>query len=661
MKHSEKEMLFNLYRENPELLQSSGISLHENSVILANQEARVECEESGTKCENKPSVAANMRLRAEIDDLPAPYNDWISIIEKLGYAVNKQGDLCSVNNKDSETEILVPLANFLAKPVNQIRYDNGEKQEMMFEIEGLLSIGKTLPRIRVSSKQFNGMSWVTEEWGLRAAVAPGQNKKDQIRYIIQLLGNDIPDEIIYTHTGWRKTQGQWVYLHAGGAIGAENVSVELEDKLQRYWMPQLVANRQQAMKQSLNLLDLAKPEITYPLWATVFLAPLCEPLRKAGYEPAFVTWLHGMTGARKSTITALFMSHFGQFVEKSPPASFKDTVTSVELIAFHVKDSIVWIDDFHPSSNRVEAQKMDGVAQFIMRAYGDRIGRGRRKADLSSRGDHPPRGLCIATGEDTPTGHSTNARFFPVKISVGDIHLEKLTVAQDPECKKLLGAAMVGYIDWLRSQMDELPIELHKMFLNCRDACRKEGLHGRLTDSVAWLSIGLALGVSYANDIGVLTDEEAKQLKQTGWKVFLTIAIGQNERLKYERPAVRFLQIIKELLMTEMVHVKRLDATPPLFPNETGQQIGWIDNKFLYLYPRVAYNVVSTFLAKEGEQIPLSEQKLWENMEHDKMILVKKTSKQGGREFTERTHNKKVNNKSERLLHVHLSALLQEE
>ena len=39
---------------------------------------------------------------------------------------------------------------------------------------------------------------------------------------------------VYTHTGWRKIGGQWTYLHQGGAVGTEGVSVDLESSLANY-------------------------------------------------------------------------------------------------------------------------------------------------------------------------------------------------------------------------------------------------------------------------------------------------------------------------------------------------------------------------------------------------------------------------------------------
>ena len=131
---------------------------------------------------------------------------------------------------------------------------------------------------------------------------------------------------------------------------------------------------------SFQLLKLAPYHITIPLLSLVYLSVLVEAFRRVNIEPNFVVWLHGTTGSRKTTIGQLFLSHFGQFSSKTPPASFKDTANNIERKAFSTKDTLLLIDDYHPEASRYEATKMATNAQRVLRMYGDRIGRGRLKA-----------------------------------------------------------------------------------------------------------------------------------------------------------------------------------------------------------------------------------------------------------------------------------------
>src|SRR5690606_40074516 len=91
------------------------------------------------------------------------------------------------------------------------------------------------PQVTVPAERFNSMGWVTESWGNRAVVYAGQGAKDHMRAAIQLLSGDVPRRTVFEHLGWRKIDRRWLYLHAGGAIGAEGamdtIAVEPEEAL----------------------------------------------------------------------------------------------------------------------------------------------------------------------------------------------------------------------------------------------------------------------------------------------------------------------------------------------------------------------------------------------------------------------------------------------
>ena len=73
----------------------------------------------------------------------------------------------------------------------------------------------------------------------------------------------------------------------------------------------------------------------------MFLAPL------ASLVPLFFTiWLFGTTGSLKSTLVALVLSHFGEFAFNTPPAAWTATQNALEKLAFVLKDTPLWIDDF---------------------------------------------------------------------------------------------------------------------------------------------------------------------------------------------------------------------------------------------------------------------------------------------------------------------------
>ena len=126
--------------------------------------------------------------------------------------------------------IKLPLANFTARITAEIRRDDGVDSTREFEIEARL--GGQTHRLVVAAAQFASLKWVTEQLGARAVMAAGMGIKDQVREAIQLLSStQIVERTIYGHSGWRKLEGSWAYLHGGGALGASLAVAGVETSL----------------------------------------------------------------------------------------------------------------------------------------------------------------------------------------------------------------------------------------------------------------------------------------------------------------------------------------------------------------------------------------------------------------------------------------------
>jgi len=120
------------------------------------------------------------------------------------------------------------------------------------------------------------MGWVLRRLGPQAIVFPGQQQ--HLRAAIQRLSDEIQQERIFAHLGWRKHAGQWVYLHARGAMGANRplggLQVQLPTALQHYHLhpPSSAAELRSAVRTSLQVLSAAPDRISLPLLAGVYRA-----------------------------------------------------------------------------------------------------------------------------------------------------------------------------------------------------------------------------------------------------------------------------------------------------------------------------------------------------------------------------------------------------
>jgi len=555
------------------------------------------------------------RLLPPSDTAYAPYVKGLENI--LDYDVDEHGNLCGYDRKGNHFTI----ANFVARPVLEVVRDDGAGEDRTFRIEGILSGGRPLSPVDISAVDFTSMNWVLNAWGISAAIRAGQGKKDQLRDAVQSMGLDVERLTIYTHLGFRKLpDGRWVYLHSGGCLGAEGVTVETEKAIERYRLLDKVNDPVAAAKASLKLLDLAPHRIMIPLLALVYLSPLTEAFRQCGLEPNFVVWLYGGTGTRKTSLALALLSHFGNFATKTPPASFKDTANAIEKRAFATKDTLLLIDDYHPESSKYESEKMAQVAQRILRMYGDRVARGRLKSTLEFQRSFTPRGMALVTGEDLPQGQSSVARFAGVEMLQGDVNLELLTWAQ--QNAGLLSEAMSEYIRWLLPQMDQLPEELAEDFRSGRGMFQNGENHGRLGEAAAWLYIGFSAMLTYMLDVGVLDEEEANQLSDEAEAALKDLVNRQGGLVNEEKPPEIFLRSLKELLTTGKVRVEplRLSTQDELYL--TGNKIGWEDETFYYLLPEATYNAVSRSLSARGQRLPVLERTLWRQLDEAGAIYI---------------------------------------
>jgi len=511
-----------------------------------------------------------------------------------------------------------PLCNFTARIVEDVARDDGQDVSRQLVITGQLSTGHKLPQCRVSSTTFPGMAWVMDHWGVKAVVNAGQATKDKLREAIQLASHDAPSRTVYTHTGWREIDGKRIYLTAGGALGIPNVEVELDGPLARYVLPVDLedANPRKAMTTSLRLLAVAPWSVTFSLWGAMYLAPLSEIL-----YPNFVLWLYGQSGSLKSTLAALFLSHYGDFTYKTLPEGWISSDNILEKQTFLVKDAPLIIDDFAPQNSGIDAQGLERKAARIVRAVGNQSGRNRMNADTSTRMGYRPRGLDISTGEQLPSGESIMARTFPVEVKREIVDLDRLTKAQNEQ--GLLPQGMAGYILWLSEQWETLKGELPQRHRDLRDELRGKSAHLRTPEMFASILLGNQMGLTYAQIVGALTPDKAAAYFERAKETLRALAEMQAEHVRDERPSTRYLSIIRELIAQGKVNLMPLDGEAV---EGKGDLLGWCDADFVYLPSDAAYHAVAKFCRDEGGTFPLKPKSLHRMLESEG-ILVPGTQK----------------------------------
>ncbi len=246
----------------------------------------------------------------------------------------------------------IPLCNFVARIAEERVRDDGAETFTYFLVDGRTAGGVELPAVEVAASEFADMGWVADRWGAVAIIEAGRGVKDHLRAAIQWqsLGR-AARRTLYAHLGWRQFGPDWLYLHAGGAIGAEGASSLVEtappEPLARFVLPAPPGNDElrAAVRASLGLLDgLAPDRIAFPL----AVAPYRAVLGDADFSVHFV----GATGLFKTEFAALGQQHHGPELDaRHLPGSWSSTGNSLEAMCFAAKDALIVVDDFAPGGS----------------------------------------------------------------------------------------------------------------------------------------------------------------------------------------------------------------------------------------------------------------------------------------------------------------------
>ncbi len=542
-------------------------------------------------------------VQPELFDIPIGLQARYRVINSAFYAVE--------HDRDGAAKYRL-LANWHASVTHEVARDDGQEIVRKMKITGHLASGAGLPVCEVDAASFSSMNWVLQYWGTRAIIAAGQSTKDKLREAIQWASQDAMVSTVYTHTGWRVIDGQRVYLTTSGALGKGDIQVDLDGNLKRYALPTSLdgINLKEATQASLRFLQVAPLGVTFPLWSSMFLAPLAE------ITPFdFLLWVFGETGSMKSTLCALALCHYGDFDHKHLPDGWGSTDNILEKQMFIAKDAPLIIDDFAPQASGVDAQNLDRKAARLIRAVGNHSPRNRMNADTSTRSGFMARGLVISTGEQLPAGQSIIARILPIEVLPKTVNIELLTQAQTTDAR-LYPYALAGYLQWLIQNWDELKTEYTQKHHEMRDSLRGT-FHLRTPEMFAHLLMGVRLGLTYAMKEGAISEPEAEALLEQAKAEMMKLAQDQGDHVQDELPAIKFINAIKALIAKGEFYIEGVSQLRA----DTAKWLGWADKDFYYLQSEITYNAVSEFLRNEGSILGLRKKALNAQLVSKKFIM----------------------------------------
>jgi hypothetical protein len=560
-----------------------------------------------------------------------------------------------VHTRDGGEDEL-PLSNFAARVIEDIFKDNGAAVSRFLRIQGRLN-GAILPVITVPEAQFETMKWPRREWGVKAQVIQSKSNADHISNSIIFSSGRVPERTIYTHTGWRDIGGVMVYLSAGGAIGMPGIEVELPARLARYRLPQPDGDPRGAITKSLDMVLVAEPTVTLPAWILPYLSVL-----NCFEDMSFTAMFTGRSGAMKSVLTALALSHFGKFTHKTLPVNWMGTRTELEKLSFLAKDTLFAIDDYAPPADSRDARELNKTVEYMLRAFGNRQGKVRANADMTSQETFYPRGLLVTSGEQLPPpGVSRSARILPIPVKIedfaddGEQNYYMLTTAQKDAA--LYPMAMAHYIKWIQDNWTRVGADFHNTYDKYQQLAPKKGVHLRLVESVALMQTGYCVATQFACEKGAMKESTREGSVAECWDILAALLSRQNIQITSEKPGVRFIEVLQSLLASGRAAFRTRNEIGVWSPAQasSGQTlIGWDDFSTVYINRNEAYSVVFNHCQHMGEYFGTHPDETWQDLKALGYL-------EGIEKDDEPTKIKSINGNKLRILPIKRSVLLPNE
>lgn len=549
------------------------------------------------------------------------------------------------------------LCSFLPIPKETIVYDDGGDVLVEYVIGGKAANGMPLADAVVKGEaELMAMRWPMKYWQHWGNIKPGRNMKEMVLDAINCAGQqESKHRMVYGHTGMRKVGGKWCYLHAGGAIGAENVSVRLDGPLAYYDLSEMMCSAEDAAVAEMILINMIPARIIYPLLAQAYLAPLYSVLEEMQEPPSYVVFLIGAPGAGKSTVAGYVQAHFGDFYVRRFPSNFADTANVAREKAFWAKDALYTVDDYVPNRDGGRVNGADMVANAVISAVADRAERGGLSADKTLRAARPARCTCVMTGEDLPKlTTSRQMRLYRIDIQAGEIakDMSELSTLRDFARLGYFRVCMRGYIESLLARWDGIKDELRDRLDRASDEARKRltRSEGRFVEASMHLMMGVELMLDYLTENGMLDEAERALRYETACAAIAANMDEQGRGIDSTKPDAMWLATLASLVNTGSVSFRDRNELSSGEVFRTGM-IGYKDEKFYYVVAPAADEAIRERLRKGGVELGVSSQSIYRLLAAGGHVFPTYDKGTGG--IKDPQKNLKIGGRTVRLLWIH--------
>jgi len=534
----------------------------------AQQEARRRAAIEAAEARARQSAGrAEAKARAAEEDPDFEHHFSERQVDDTTYAMEPGKVIAESPGARGETKV-VTLSNFSAPIVAEVSEYGGPDEAPVRRAVLSVVLGEGKPRrIEVPMRDFGRMDWVPEQLGARAWVASGRQGRERLAHALQALSS--PTALVrYGYTGWQRHEGRPVYLHAGGAIGAEGVvpgvDVQVYEPVSRFVLPAPLEGDDftRAATSVLGLFDLEPAGAVLPVLGQVFRAAL------GGARCSL--HVYGDAGVGKSLLTALGQQFFAPpFTENAAPLSWRvaDSKVAVTQILARAGDCVVMTDDLKLSGNQHADAELMSRADFVFASVYGAKGRHLGKREGGVRSQPAPRSVVLSSGEVLPrSGHSLVQRILPVLL--GERMRGDVLGAMERGRAGLHAGFMATFLQWVARRYETLCADLPGQEVRLA-AAWELGSGERAAKLLGAVALGLATLVDFLRASG-LDEPSAARCIQRAQQALRALSTGYDEVAAEQNPARTFVEHLAGALASGDAHATTTMGQAPPSPHLYG-------------------------------------------------------------------------------------------
>src|SRR5690606_14794233 len=192
-------------------------------------------------------------------------------------------------------------------------------------------------------------------------------------------------------------------------------------------------------------------------------------------------------------------------------------------------------------------------------------------------------------------------RFLEIEMNSNSVNLIKLQQCQ--EKNDYYRYAFKGYIQWLLPQMDQLPSGLKRMFNDYNQRFFDKETHGRVTETISWMIIGLEMLLMYYISVNAIDKEQKLKTMEIAVEKFEQIASKHSLNLKSHDPVLLFVECFRDLINSKSVSIIDINDDPY---TDDRHFVGWEDKEFYYLILGNLIKEINSYLQGQNQRFPIS-------------------------------------------------------